>query len=177
MTPKTLPHDWFPRPLPENIDLGSGTWLYSSFAFLHFTSTRPRAVRTGRSCGIYSHCFFDLGPEGAVEIGDYTTLVDVIVSSNNQVRIGSYCFLAHEVVIADQHAQVPPSATKEQLSEDRRRPIVLEDDTWVGMGAVLLSGARIGKGSVIGARAVVDFAVPPFSVVAGSPARVVGSSR
>ena len=57
----------------------------------------------------------------------------------------------------------------------RQTDIVLEDDVWVGMGAVLLGGAHIGAGSIVGAGAVVDFAVPPEVVVAGNPARIVRS--
>jgi acetyltransferase-like isoleucine patch superfamily enzyme len=62
--------------------------------------------------------------------------------------------------------------------EDRRihpqgKPVVLEDDVWVGVKATILQGVRIGRGAVVGAHAVVTHDVPPFTVVAGIPARVV----
>ena len=171
---RALAHDWFPRPLPRNAVLGEGTWLYSAFAFVHCASEREVALRTGRRCGIYNGCFFDLGANGSVEIGDYSTLVCVIVASDASVAIGSYCFLAHEVVIADRAAAAPPRA--DAPAHGRSAGIVLDDDVWVGMGAVLLGGAHIGRGSIVGAGAVVDRAIPPYSVVAGNPCRIVGAA-
>ena len=53
------------------------------------------------------------------------------------------------------------------------KPIVLEDNVWVGDHALVLKGVRIGKNSVVAARAVVVKDVPPNVVVAGNPARVV----
>lgn len=165
-----LAHDWYPAPLPDGVSLGEGSWLYSAFAFLHCRSRKAAAVTVGRCCGIYNGCFFDLGPSGEVSIGDYSALVGVIVQTNGAVAIGNYCFLAHEVVIADTFAAVPPDDTL-SASDDC---VHLGDDVWVGAGAVLLKGARIGNGAVIGAGTVVDFEVPSFAIVAGNPARIVG---
>jgi len=170
-----LPHDWFPRPVPANVRIGEGSWLYSSFAFLHCCSNRPIALRTGRSCGIYNGCFFELGPTGEVELGDYCTLVGVIVATNGRVIIGDYCFFAHEVVIADASAAAPwPRSGAEAAPE---LSVTLGNDVWVGAGAVLLKGARIGDGAIVAARAVVDFEVPPQAIVAGNPARIVRYAR
>ncbi len=52
-------------------------------------------------------------------------------------------------------------------------PIIIEDDAWLGFGAIVLSGVHIGKGAVIGAGAVVTHDVPEGAVAVGSPARVV----
>ena len=196
--PVLLAHDWFPRPLPENVTLGEGSWCYSSFAFLHYASRRPRGVRVGKHSGLYHGTFFDLGPEGEVEIGDYCTLVGVIIATNSRIVIADCAFLAHEVVLADSFASAPPAArvgsrgTEAPTSHSALRTphsafaprlltpaatepgIFLGENCWVGARAVLLSGARLGEGSIVGAAAVVDFAIPPFSVVAGNPARVVG---
>ena len=169
MSARLLDHDWYPAALTENVLLGEGTWLYSSFAFTHFRSRRLEAVRTGRACGIYNGSFFDLGETGEVAIGDFSTLVGVIVCTNGRVKIGSYCFLAHEVVIADAHAPVPGGAAESGFD-----CVTLGDDVWIGAGAVLLRGARIGDGAIVGAAAVVDFEVPMTAIVAGNPARVVG---
>jgi acetyltransferase-like isoleucine patch superfamily enzyme len=170
-----LPHDWYPAPLPETVSLGESSWLYSSFAFLHCRSSRPRAVTVGHSSGVYNGCFFELGPEAEVEIGDYSTLVGVIVATNGRVRIGNYCFLAHEVVLADSFAPTPIHAGDPIEGNEAR--IILEDDVWVGANVVLLAGAHIGQGAIIGAGTVVDFEVPAYAIVAGNPARVVGDAR
>lgn len=172
-----MSHDWFPRPLPDNVQLGTESWLYSAFAFIHCRSTRVNAFRTGRACGIYNGCFFELGPNGQVQIGDYSTLVGVIVSTNAIVRIGSYCFIAHEVVVADTAIAAPPQHDAGAPAAAEHTSVVLGDDVWIGAGAVLLQGARIGDGAIVGAGAVVDFEVPPFAIVAGNPAGLIGYSR
>lgn len=52
-------------------------------------------------------------------------------------------------------------------------PIVLEDDVWIGFGATVLSGVTLGKGSVVGAGALVCGDVPSYAIVAGIPAKVI----
>lgn len=52
-------------------------------------------------------------------------------------------------------------------------PIVLEDDVWIGYGATVLSGVTLGKGSVVGAGALVCGDVPSYAIVAGIPAKVI----
>jgi len=51
--------------------------------------------------------------------------------------------------------------------------IVIEDDVWIGAGSIILSGAKIGKGSVVSAGSVISSEVSPFSVIAGNPGRVI----
>ncbi|WP_245897539.1 acyltransferase [Palleronia abyssalis] len=53
--------------------------------------------------------------------------------------------------------------------------ILIGCDCWIGRGTTVLAGARIGDGAVIGANSVVRGTVPPFAIMAGSPARVVGT--
>jgi acetyltransferase-like isoleucine patch superfamily enzyme len=51
--------------------------------------------------------------------------------------------------------------------------IVIEDDVWIGANSVILAGSNIGKHSVIAAGSIVTHSVPPFSVVAGNPAKII----
>jgi acetyltransferase-like isoleucine patch superfamily enzyme len=171
-----LAHDWFPAPVPVNAEIGEGSWLYSSFAFLHCRSTERIAVKIGRSSGVYLGSFFDLGPRGRVVVGDFSTLVGVIISTNGGVSIGNYCFLSHEVVIAD-----GPAARPWQAADAANRAVAgastlvsIGDDVWIGAGAIVLAGARIGNGAVVGAGAVVVDGVPDLAIVAGNPATLVG---
>lgn len=52
-------------------------------------------------------------------------------------------------------------------------PVRVEDDCWIGGGVIILPGVTIGKGSTVGAGAVVTKSIPPYSVALGSPAKVV----
>jgi len=54
-------------------------------------------------------------------------------------------------------------------------PVLIGDDVWIGIGAIILQGIRIGRGSIIGAGAVVTRDIPPYSIAMGTPARVTGS--
>jgi len=170
-----LEHDWFPKPLPDNVILGERSWCYSSFAFRHYRSRRPCGVRVGHDSGIYHGTFFDLGPDGEVEIGDYCTLVGAIICSNARVVIGDYSFLAHEVVLGDSFACQPSDYRAKR--ELRGRSISVGKNSWIGARAVLLYGSEIGENAVVGAAAVVDFVVPPYAIVAGNPGRIVGWTK
>ena len=165
-----LEHDWFPRPLPDNVVLGERTWLHSSHAFVHCASGRTPAVRVGDDSGVYHGTHFELGPQGEVEIGRFCTLVGAIIRTNGRVAIGDHTFIAHEVVIADSAFAVPPRGGAEP---ERGPGVEIGENAWIGAGAVLLAGARIGDEAIVGAGAVVDGAVPAGATVAGNPARVV----
>jgi acetyltransferase-like isoleucine patch superfamily enzyme len=160
-----LPHDWFPRPVPESVRLGERTWLHSSYAFHH----NRGAVRIGSGCGIYVGCQFELGPDGSVDIADYCTVVGAVIASNGPVRIGDHTFIAHEVTIADSAFAVPPDDTPRPPSEK----IEIGSGAWIGTRAVILAGARIGDEAIVGAGAVVAGPVPRGATVVGNPARVV----
>jgi acetyltransferase-like isoleucine patch superfamily enzyme len=169
-----LPHDWFPEPLPRNIETGPRSWIYSSFAFRHYRSEQPCGLRIGSDTGIYDGTMFDLGATGRVEIGDYCTVVSAIFATEGEVIIGDYTFVAHDVVFADTPVAVPPGAlaTPGDRVDDAR--IVVGRNAWIAMRAILLAGAHIGDNAIIGAAAVVDMPVPDNAIVAGNPARIVG---
>ena len=53
--------------------------------------------------------------------------------------------------------------------------IVIDDDAWIGAGAIILPGIHIGKGAIVGAGSIVTHDVKPYSIVAGNPAREIGT--
>jgi acetyltransferase-like isoleucine patch superfamily enzyme len=53
------------------------------------------------------------------------------------------------------------------------KPVVIEDNVWIGFDAVILPGVRLGRGCVVGCKTIVDTDVPPYAVITGSPARIV----
>jgi acetyltransferase-like isoleucine patch superfamily enzyme len=169
-----LDHDWYPEPLPGNVTIGERSWLYSSFAFLHHESRRSSSVTVGRDSGVYHQTFFDLGPDARVEIGDYCAIAGPIFSTNGRIVVGDYAFVSYGVVLADSPTAVPPRSSAHRVPSDPS--IVLEDNVWIGVRAIVLGGAHIGEGAIVGAAAVVDFEVPPYAIVAGNPAGVIGHS-
>jgi acetyltransferase-like isoleucine patch superfamily enzyme len=161
---RRLPNDWFPRDLPAGLEMGQRSLLASSYSFLH--CAQSATIRIGNDTGIYQDTFFELGTAARVEIGDYCTLVGAILCVQSNLRIGNYVLIAHEVVITDRESS-------DSLSVPIGRPITIGDDVWIGMRAIILAGANIGHGSVVGAGAVVTGDVQPMTVVSGNPARIV----
>ena len=174
-----LEHEWFPRPLPANVELGERAWIYSSYAFTRYRSERPCGVRIGNDSGVYIGSVFDLGPEGEVRIGDYCAVSGPVFCTNGLVEIGDYAFISYEVVFADSSVALPPPARARfpHVTTRPSLPIVVGKDVWIGTRTVILGGARIGDGAIVGAGAVVDFEVPDYAIVGGNPARVVGWAR
>ena len=107
-----------------------------------------KPVTIGEDCFIQQCCTF-FG-RGGITIG-------------NGVFIGPKCNL-----ITINH-----DANPENRSATYGRPIVIEDNVWIGINSTVLPGVRIGYGSIIGAQSVVTHDVPPMTVVAGNPARII----
>jgi acetyltransferase-like isoleucine patch superfamily enzyme len=116
-------------------------------------------------------------PSATLEIGARSTLGYMnLISVAQSVRIGTDCLFAGEVKIIDNNSHSLDF-------EDRRRhaplephhvaPVIVEDDVWIGTNSIVLKGVTIGRGAVIAAGSVVTRSVPPFTVAAGNPARVV----
>lgn len=82
------------------------------------------------------------------------------------VMIGPHCYLTD----AD-HGMEPGSSVKSQPM--RHKPVDVEDEVWIGARATILPGVRLGRGSVVGAGAVVTRDVPSMAIVAGVPARII----
>lgn len=106
-----------------------------------------------------------------------------IYSMLNTVRIGSFCSIARNVSMQEYNHRMDRCSTyffssnifgagMEQDIESRG-PITIGNDVWIASHVVIGSGATIGDGVVVGANSVVQGNVPPYAVVAGSPARVI----
>jgi acetyltransferase-like isoleucine patch superfamily enzyme len=173
---QVLPHDWFPSALPACVHLDPTSWLHSSYAFLHSEATRPDAVRIGAHTGVYVDSWFELGPDAEVVIGEYCTVVAAIINTGGRVHIDDFALVSHGVVISDEPAPVPPPERHRFGPRRRATSIRVGRNAWVGAMAILLDGADIGEGSIVGAGAVVSSTIPPYSIAAGNPARVTGSS-
>jgi len=178
MTSRVLEHDWFSHPLPPNVRFGARSWLYSSYAFAHYASQAPSGVHIGDDTGIYHGSFFDLGPDATVEIGDYCSVVGAIFATNGRITIGSYTFIAHEVVLSDGHWAEPtrdPGFLRPLPIRASSHYINIGSNVWIGAQASVIGSVTIGEGSIIGAGAVVTKDVPPYVLCVGNPMCIVRS--
>lgn len=101
----------------------------------------------------------------------------VCLAGSGNIKIGKSCLIAaHVGIFANNHIFDDPTQTIENQGISSEG-IVIEDDCWVGHAVTILDGVTIGKGSVIGAGAVVTKDIPPFSIAVGVPAKVVKSRK
>jgi acetyltransferase-like isoleucine patch superfamily enzyme len=93
-----------------------------------------------------------------------------------RVEIGNYVRMATRVKIFDNNSH-PTSADRRRnrlpMTMEDIAPVVIQDDAWIGMDAIILKGVTIGKGAIVAAGSVVTESVPDHVIVAGNPARVV----
>ena len=104
-------------------------------------------------------------PGARVQIGDDTRINGAVIHAQGSISIGSRVLIAAQVVIIDSNGHVLIPASDRTVQRDNPRPVVIEDDVWIGLGAVVLPGAHIGSGSVVGANVVVSGTVPPNSII------------
>lgn len=111
--------------------------------------------------------------------------------SMDSIHIGDHVLISHGVNIHDNNAHSLSASSRRkhinqlynggghplELLDVSRRAVVIGDDVWIGFNAVILKGVTIGKGAVIAAGALVTKDVPSFSIVAGNPATIIGSSQ
>ena len=95
-----------------------------------------------------------------------------IFDAHEHLEIGARCMIGPHCFLTDaNHSMARNVAINQQPMQPR--PVIIEDEVWVGAGVCVLPGVRIGRGAVIGAGAVVTSDVAPFAVVAGVPGRVL----
>ena len=109
-------------------------------------------ISIGNNCSINSFCH--LSGNGGIEIGD-----NVLIAS-------------HTVIVSSNHIFINTNIPIKNQSETRKL-VKIEDDCWLGSGAIILEGVTIHRGSVIGAGSVITRDVPAYSVVVGVPGRII----
>jgi acetyltransferase-like isoleucine patch superfamily enzyme len=168
-----------------NVRLGPGSLVTGELAFKRMTSRLPLAVVLGAHCTM-DGVHFNAGPEGRIAIGDYCYFTNVVLLAEMAITIGSYVVIGWNTTIADTdfHPIAPAERIADAISQSplgkgrprpeiAKRPIVIEDDVWIGPAATILKGVTIGRGAWVEPGAMVTRDVAPGARVIGNPARVV----
>ncbi len=145
---------------------------------------KPGNIKIGNNCEILGTLFSM--DNGKIEIGDYTEIRDSsFIGAVESVKIGSYVIISNHIKIYDNNNHPTDPETRKEMCKNgfygdawrwtyaERKPVVIEDNVWIGEGSTILKGVTIGEGSIIGCNSVVTKDVPPYSIAAGNPAKVV----
>lgn len=112
--------------------------------------------------------------EGVVEIGEKTVMgQECTISAYQRVRIGEQCVIADRAMFIDFDHGVVEVERPIRVQGIYKRDVEVGSNVWIGYGACILRGVRVGDNSIVGTNAVVTKDVPANAVVAGSPARVI----
>lgn len=138
-----------------------------SMRFRNFWLKLLGAELTSRSF-IDLSCFFIM-PQN-ISVGQNTHInQSCFLDARGHIKIGNNVSISHYVKLCTGSHLV-----NSQSFEDIYLPIIIEDYVWIGIGATILQGVTIGKGSVIAAGAVVVKNIPPYSIFGGVPAKLIG---
>lgn len=91
-------------------------------------------------------------------------------SYESSIIIGDFVDISHRVNISTGSHDIDMNG-KHTAGTGKSKDIVIEDGAWIGMGAIILPGIKVGKKAIVAAGSVVVHDVPPYSIVAGNPAR------
>ena len=127
-----------------------------------------------------------LNGESLISIGRYTSIngpFTDVRSIVNPVKIGAFTSIARGVTIQEFNHKFDTVSSyyfnQNIFSGDKKEDvysngeIIIGNDVWIGTQCVILSGARIGNGAIVAANSVVKGEIPPYSIVGGSPAKVI----
>ncbi len=185
---KVLPRSW--------LKIGGNPHIASLACF---RAEKPWAsIEVGDGFTAYKRCRISAWGRGRVRIGNGCSLGShTTIDARESIEIGSHVLISWEVSMSDFEGHpIDPIERAREMDHSKAmlwpqfgvkssgklepyepkfdsKPIVIEDDVWICARAMILKGVRIGRGSIIAAGAVVARDVPPYSVAAGNPAKVV----
>jgi len=155
-----------------------------------FNPLSPAAITIGEQSLVMGELLVHV-PSGRIAVGGWCYIgPGCKIWSMTNITIGHRVFVSHGVQIFDNNSHSLSADERHQRYRELRtmgrhlepeqvasKPVMIEDDVWVGFNAAILKGVTIGKGAIVGACAVVLHDVPPYTIVGGNPARRIGESR
>ncbi len=154
-------------------------------AHLGEVSIGDRAVLVGNSkgtaLGVRGPVILRLLTEGArLTIGEDSGLSGTVICAASSVKVGARALIGADVMIFDTDFHNPEAPGRRYATVDWKRiskPVVIEEDVFIGTRSIIAKGVTIGRGSIVGAGSIVTASIPPYSVAAGVPAKVISKVR
>ena len=166
--------DWWDEPIPPNVDFGEGFYCETAQIFRFMRNERRRAQSLWAITFPVTPVARLPSAKGPCSVGDFTLLNGALVMAEERIEIGSHCLISWNVGIADSdfhplepaqrlidaQALAPFYKDRPPRPKLRTAPVIIADNVWIGMNAIILKGVTIGENSVVAAGAVVTKSVP-----------------
>jgi acetyltransferase-like isoleucine patch superfamily enzyme len=169
-----------------NTKFSEGTAFFKTSMIYNFQKNRNKIV-IGTNSQVHGELLiFKYG--GEIIIGNNCYIGEnTKIRSGEKIIIGNDVLISHNVHIIDNTAHeinyieraegfkkiINTNSLPEEKGNIKTNLITIEDNVWINFNAIILKGVTIGKGSIIAAGSVVTKTIPPFSLVAGNPAKVI----
>ena len=116
---------------------------------------------------------------GTIKVGSNTQIGPfTVLFAGSGIEIGENVLIApHCVIAGGNHDHKQLSIPMRFAKGTSKGPIIIANDVWIGANSTIVDNVKIGKGAVIGANSVVTKNVKPYTIVAGVPARMIGSRK
>ena len=161
---------------PGQIELGDGV-IIDDHAVLD-AKGESSLIRLGNQVLISRYSMLSCN-ESRITMGDYISIGPFCaLGSRSHIDIGSHVAIGSGVHIMAGSHEIDDASDVPMIKQKRiSQGVVIEDNVWIGTGAHILDGVRIGQNSIVGAASMVSKDVPANSVVLGNPARVVKNRK
>jgi len=153
---------------------GKNVYFEKNTAFLRY----PKNISIGNNVIVKEGArLCSCNDKAIISIGENTTIgYHTFIFSSEKIVVGNDCQIAPFVYIVDSNHGVEKSV-KMNAQANKTLPVIVADDVWIGTGAKILPGTKIGQGAVIAAGAVVNTDVPPYEIFGGIPAKKIGERK
>ena len=155
----------------ENILFMGAKQVQSSTIETRLLIEEDGSLKVNKKFTMYAGSYVRVVKRGSLEVNGGFINEGVEITCANKIIIGHDVAIARDVVIRDYDAH-----ELNYPDFEISKPIIIGDNVWIGNRAVILKGVTIGNGAVVGAGSIVTKNVPPNTVVAGNPARIIRSN-
>ena len=156
----------------HKIELGNNVVIddYSNIC----ANTDKGKIKLGNNTIIFKNVVVKCGGDGYIEIGDFCTINPYsVLEGYGGLKIGSGVRIASGTKIISCNHKFNNLNIPIFKQGFTKKGILIDDDVWIGSNASILDGVKIGKGSIIGAGAVVTKDIPMYSIAVGVPAKII----
>lgn len=143
---------------------GPGTVIFGDYCRVESTRLRPTTP--------YTH-----SADAVIRFGNRVLLTRTRIGCQTRIEVGDRSGISEATITDTDFHAVGDGSEPTYNTPGRSRAVVIGSNAWIGQGAAVLKGVRIGDGAIVGAFAVVAYNVPAHAVVFGNPARVVWRTR